>query len=925
MVEFGLLGPFEWRVANAPVTLRSPNSRTLLAALVVDPGRVVPVAELTEAIWGASQPDDPRRTLHVCLTRARASLAAAGVPDLIVSTPGGYRADIEPDAVDVTRFRRAVDRAIDEATRDDPDGGSDAMAEARRLWRGEPFTDIPSDYLHRRYGLQLTEQRLQAAEQWIDRRLATGHYADAVNELAELTAAYPLRERLWARLLTALHRSGRRSEALSSYHALRRQLADELGIEPGPELQQLYGAALRGAAVTAGQARPTGTAEPVVPRQIPSDVAGFTARAPELRRLDALNEWHERAEVPGTTVVVITGMAGVGKTTLAAHWARRVADHFPDGQLWLDLRGYDRRAPATPQQSIASVLRALGVPPGDMPADLDSQVGLYRSILDGRRLLLVLDNANGVDQVLPLIPGDAHAFVLVTSRNELVPVIAREGAHLVRLDPLTPAEARHMLEPRLGAERLRAEPRAVDGIIDNCYGLPLALALVAARAAVRPTFPLGAIEKQLAAAGNPLDRFAESRAVLSWSYVALTAPAARLFRLLGLHPTADASAIAAACLFNTTPQETRPYLDELAAAHLVTEHEPDRFTVHDLLRAYAAELAVTYDPADRRSAALRRILDWLTRSMLNARPLLQPSETNVVPPATAPSIEPMTFADERAAREWCAAERHNLVAGVALAYAHGFDDLCWRLAYATWIYLQLTGAWDDLLRTHETGLRAAERLGDRDGQAQILTGMAVAQRSTGDVPRAIETCRTALDIFGATGNTIGSANALNNLSVCYREIGEFDQALKCGEMAYALEEALDEPGNMAISAYQVATTLLAADRPQQAAAQVSGALSLFRRIGHRRGEARVLQLAATVHTRLGSHGTAVDAQRKAVRIYRELGDRAYEAEMLTTLGDMLTRSRGTGEGQDAWSRALAIYDELGMARATEVRARLSGV
>jgi DNA-binding SARP family transcriptional activator len=628
-VEFGLLGLFEWRVAGRTVELRSPNSRMLLAALLVEPGRVVPIDELAEVVWGVRRPEQPRRATHVCLTRVRAASTAAGVPDLVVPAAGGYRADIEPEAVDVVRFRRSMAAATAAAAHHDATRERVALSAAIGLWRGEPFADVPSDLLRGKYGVHLCEQRLQALEQWADRLLADGRRAEVVGELTELTAANPFRERLWGQLMTALHQCDRRADALNTYHALRRRLADELGIEPGPELQHLYGEILRGA-------RRTGTNRtgiPTVPRQLPPEVAGFAGRAAEVGRLNEILDQHERGDISGATVLVVTGMAGVGKTSLAAHWARRVADRFPDGQLWFDLRGYDRRAPATAQQAIEAMLRALGERVGNLPSELEGRTGVFRSVMDGRRMLVVLDNANHADQVLPLIPGDGRAVVLITSRNELTPLIAQEGAHLVTLGPLTVAEAQQMLEPRLGVKRMTAEPDAVGDIIHNCYGLPLALAIVAARAAGRPEFSLRAIDRQLAAVGNPLDRFTEPaaalnmRAVLSWSYRSLTPQAARLFRLLGLHPAADVSIEAAASLLDTPPWQARLSLVELAAAHMVSEHVPNRFKVHDLLRAYAAELAAALDSPQQRSADVRRMLDWLTGSVLNARPSLQPSAT----------------------------------------------------------------------------------------------------------------------------------------------------------------------------------------------------------------------------------------------------------------------------------------------------------
>jgi len=922
-VAFGLLGPFQVQVAGQRVELNSPRSRALLATLLIEPGRLIMAAELIEAIWGAQQPASPRRALHVCLTRTRAGLAAVGVPPIIVSGTGGYRVALPPQAVDAARFRLLMERADLAAERGDEADEGVALTNALGLWRGQAFADVPSDYLHRTHAVRLAEQRMRALERQIDRWLSVGLHEKVISELTELTETYPLRERLWAQYLTALHQAGRRADALDAYHVLRRHLADELGIEPGDELRHLHAQILTGATEDGADVPRTS----VVPRQLPAEVAGFTGRAGDVARLHQLLDAHERGETSGPTIVILTGMPGIGKTTLAAHWSRRIADRFPDGQLWLELRGYDHRAPATPQQSITAVLSALGVRGAELPADLDGRIGLYRSVLDGRRILLVLDNANGVDQVLPLIPGDARTFVLVTSRNDLASLIAVEGARLVQLSPFTATEARQMLSRRLGAERMAAEPDAVDRIIASCYGLPLALAIAAARAVRRPGSPLVELDRQLADANSPLDRFADPaaaltvRAVLSWSYHSLSLPAARLFRRLGV-PLVDVSVASAATLIGGTVAQARALLDELASAHLVTEHRPGRFTVHDLLRAYASELTETHDPPDERSTDLGRLLNRLTSGALTARPLLQPSETPVVAHGGAQDGPLVAIEDERSAREWCETERDNLIAAVELAYRYGFDDLCWRLAYGLWIHLQLTGAWEDMRRTHETGLRAAERLGDQIGRAQMLVGIAVAYRATGRPSRAIATYHKALSIYRASGNATGTANVLGNLCAAYRDCGLFDKALKSARLAFRLEEALDEPGNMAISLYQIASTMAAAGKLSEADSYVSRALQRFRSIGHRRAEARTLQLAAEIRARLGEHDAAIEAHQTAVDIYRDLGDRWYQATVLTALGDTLDRSGAAAQSRAAWSHALAIYEELGAPRASELRSRL---
>jgi DNA-binding SARP family transcriptional activator len=923
-IEFGLLGPLDVRVGGQQLLVRSPKLRILLASLLLEPGRLVPVTMMVEAIWGAHKPQNPRRALQLYVTRLRTILLEAGAGPVITTGTDGYRAEVTAERVDVKRFHGLLARAHQAADRSDHAGEWAALAEATSLWRGDALADVPSDFLHREYGHHLGERRLRALERRIDLSLRDGRHVEAVDELVKLTAAHPLREKLWVQLITALDRSGRRADALTSYHLMRRQLAEELGVEPGVELRELHARVLAGGAV----AGTTGPAPfPAVPRQLPAEVIGFAGRADEISRLHAVLDEHE-AETDRSTILVMTGMAGVGKTALAGYWSRRIADRFPDGQLWVDLRGYHHRAAVTAEQALASILRAFDIQGRDIPAELDSLVGLYRSVTDGRRMLVVLDNVSSVDQVYPLLPGGVGSFVLVTSRNELTGLVVEKGAQAIRLDPFTTGQARQMLARRLGGHRVDAERDAVDRIIGRCGGLPLALAIVAARAVARPGFALDALDQQLADASDQLDNFAspdggvDVRAIFSWSYQTLTAPAARLFRFLGLHPTTELSSAAAASLVGAARSEARRLLDELAGAHLVTERVPDRFALHDLLHPYATELATGHETSQQRRAGQRRLLEFLTCTALNARPLLQPSESDVAVRVNVDSLVPLTFGSERHAREWYQAERHNLIAGVDLAYALRFDDLCWRVAYASWIYLHLNSSWNDVLRTHEMGLRAAERSGDRAGEAHMLSGIGSAYRATGRRDLAVQTQRRALGIFREVADVPGTATALSNLGAAYRDAGMFDEALACSRQAYEVDRARNEPGNMAISLYQIGLTLTAAGRAADAIPVICESLGSLHQIGHRRGEALVLYALATAHTHLGQHDAAADHYRTALDINLENGDRRHQAATLDGLGDALHKTGRFRESHDAWKHALAIYEELGAPDAAGLLAKL---
>jgi DNA-binding SARP family transcriptional activator len=490
-VEFRVLGPFEVRENGRTVDIGSPKHRVLLATLLLQPGRTVPVEALAEAIWDAGPPDNPRRVVQVYVARLRKLLASVAGEDIIVTDLDGYRMDVRPGQVDLGRFQQCLRRAREAARRGDLNEEAAALAAALAQWRGEPFVGVSSDRLRHEVVPRLREQRLHAVERRLEVDLRRGRHAESVGELQALTARYPLRERLWALLMEALYLGGRRAEALEVYQRARRRLADDVGLDPGEELRSLH------TKVLDGRSRSAGSAVPPVPRQLPLDVPAFVGRAAELAKLDALLAGP--GDPAATTVSVLSGTAGIGKTALAAHWARQVADHFPDGQLWANLRGHDPRAAVPSGPVLERFLRALGVRDVDLPRDLDEQAALYRSLMDGRRMLLLLDNAGSAEQVRPLLPGAPGSHVLITCRARLAGLVAAEGARPLTLDVLTPEESRRLLAARLGAHRLAAEPDAVAEMIRLCAGVPLALTRAAARAATDPGRPLHTVAAELPA------------------------------------------------------------------------------------------------------------------------------------------------------------------------------------------------------------------------------------------------------------------------------------------------------------------------------------------------------------------------------------------------------------------------------------------
>jgi hypothetical protein len=542
----------------------------------------------------------------------------------ILAQAPGYLLDLCGDGTDVQEAERLLTQGMRSA---EPAEAARQLRQALSLWRGRPLADVTGVAWLEEQSERLDLLQLRIRQALSEARLAAGEHTQLVPELEEMAAGHPLDERIHEQLMLALYRSGRQADALAIYHRLRGTLDEELGIGPGQPLRDLEMAILRqdpalDAPVPAGV--PAAPQVPV-PAQLPPAVPGFTGRGAELASLDMLADYgatvgQAAAAAPAApaamAICAVSGTAGVGKTALAVHWAHRVAGRFPDGQLYVNLRGFGPAGTAVdPGQALSGFLDALGVPAARIPADLDARAGLYRSLLAGKRVLVVLDNARSADQVRPLLPGSPGCLAVVTSRDQLAGLVATEGARPLPLDLLTTADARELLTQRLGEARVAAEPQAAGDIIAACARLPLALTIAASRAATNPGFPLAAVAAELGEACCALDPFHGSdhatdvRAVFSWSYRALSPEAARLFRLLGLHPGPDIPVAAAASLAAVPPARARMVLAELTRTHLLAEPAPGRYALHDLLRAYASEQAHAHETQSDRHAAVHRVLD----------------------------------------------------------------------------------------------------------------------------------------------------------------------------------------------------------------------------------------------------------------------------------------------------------------------------
>jgi DNA-binding SARP family transcriptional activator/tetratricopeptide (TPR) repeat protein len=940
IVEFRLLGPVEVVAAGRKVTIGRRHERSMLAILLLEAGRPVPVDRLVELTWETDQPRAPHEVIQTYASRLRRVLTDAGGPadGVALSRRGrGYAIDVDPMSVDAHRFESLLARA---RAIDIPEQRSEVLREALDLWRGPVLADVGTEIVRQRLGARLEEHRRDAEELWITSELENGRHGELIGELTELTARSPLDERLVYSQMLALYRAGRRSDALAAYGLVRDRLREELGLDPGVPLQGLHSAILREDPALDLAARPSGSdagtadapaggspASPV-PAQLPAAVADFTGREEQVAWLDARLP-ASVAEVPTTLAIsAVAGTAGVGKTALAVWWAHRAAPRFPDGQLFVDLHGFGPGKRVEPIDVLAGFLRALGIPGEQVPVDSDEATALYRSVVAGRRLLVVLDNAENADHARPLLPGSPTCLVVVTSRNQMTGLVA-DGAQPLTVDLLPRAEAYELLERRLGRDRVAAEPDAADEIVGYCAGLPLALAIVGARAAAHPAFPLAVIAGQLRDARDRLDMFdggdqtTDLRAVFASSYDALSAEAARLFRLLGLHQAPDIGTAAAASLAGVPVRSVRPSLAELARAHLVMEHTPGRYLFHDLLRAYAAELAAA-DAEDENRAAVRRVLDYYLRSAYAADRMFNPSRDPITLPPPASGVAPEAPADDGSAADWVGAERPVLLAMVELAAANGFDAHAWQLAWSLSTYFSRRGYWPDEAAAQGTALTAAQRLGDRRGQALAHKSLGTAIALLGRRVDAAEHFRQGAELCAALGDHVGEAHNRFGLSWVSGLEKQYETALEQAQYAFDGFLAGGHLPGQARTLNAVGWTYALLGEYRHALRHCERALEVNRELGDRYIEAETHDSLGYAYHHLGDHARAVAHYRRSLELHGELGDRYRTAETLIHLGDAHAAAADSPAAREAWAEALRILEDLGHSDAEEARGRLAG-
>jgi DNA-binding SARP family transcriptional activator/Tfp pilus assembly protein PilF len=913
------------------------RQRVVLAALAVRARQVVSFEDLAGAIWDDAPPSKARVAVRNYVSRLRQELGLVG--GQIVTRAPGYVLDAAEDDVDLLAFTRLCAHGGAAARAGAWQRAWDALSDAQGLWRGMPLADIPSRALHDEHVPVMDALRLQAIGWRAEAGLQLGRHAELVPELEALARAHQFRERFRAQLMLALYRCGRQGDALAAYRSTRAALVQDLGVEPGPDLQNLHqqilaadpqllhqvppASAGRPAIPVNGPARAP-EAGPAVPRQLPADLRHFAGRRAEL---NALTQSLAQAGQPGGTVVIsaVDGTAGVGKTTLAVHWAHQVAARFPDGQLYVNLRGFGPSGrPAAAAEVLRDLLEALGTPPGIIPAGAEARAALYRTLAAGRRLLIVLDNARDAAQVRLLLPAAPGCLVLVTSRSRLTGLVAADGAQRLTLGLLTQNEARQLLALRLGAARLRAEPDAAAELIGLCARLPLALAIASAS----PRGPLSALAAELRDARARLDVLDTGdpatcvRTVFSWSYQQLSLPAARMFRLLGLHPGPDITIPAAASLAAVSLSQARQHLGELGCAHLITEPSPGRYAQHDLLRAYATEQATGQEAETERHQAVQRALDYYLHTARAAALLLDPAREPVTLGPPRPGVTPGRPTDSQQALAWFEAEHHVLTSAVTLAARMRFDGCAWQLAWAVDDFLNWRGHWQEWAATQRTALAAATRLGDTAGQATARRLLAHTFARVGDYLKARSHLTCSLGLYRQLGDAIGEGRVHQTLGWVAERQGRNADALGHAEQALTLYQAAGDQARQAAALNNLGWCHALVGAYPQAQAFCRQALALHRQLGHRRGEANSWDSLGYAEHKLGNLAEAGHCHRQALRLVRELGDRYDEAEMLTHLGDVRHTAGDLPAAQSAWQQAVDILDELHHPDAALVRGKL---
>jgi DNA-binding SARP family transcriptional activator/tetratricopeptide (TPR) repeat protein len=923
-VRYRILGPLSVTVDGRSVAVTAGRDRVVLAMLLVNPNRIVGAGELIDALWGSAPPVTARGQLQSCISRLRRILP----PGVILTDRAGYGIRVGPDDLDSEVFARSVEQAR-------ASGDRAAFRSALAVWRGPACAEFDAPPL-RQAAAALDERYALAAEDWAELELAAGNERELAGELGVLVERFPLRERLREQLMLALARSGRQADALAEFRRARQLLADELGIEPGEELQKRHREVLNGE--TVADARPTGRV-----RCLPRTVGDFTGRAEQVERLAA-----EIEGSPGPVVAVIDGMAGSGKTTLALHVAALAGDRYPDAHLYIDLQGHSERDPVEPSEAVLVLLRQLGLNGGEIPAGRVDRIGRWRTELSRRRSLVVLDNAASSEQVADLLPTAPGSLAVVTSRRRLSGL---DGVRVESLPVLSPEEAVSLLE-RIAGERVRAEPVAAAEVVRRCGYLPLAVRLAGARLAHRPRWRVSDLLRRLGEAALP-ELAAEDRTVtraFTLTYRQLPAALQRTFRLLGVYPGVEFDALAVAALAGLAGGAAADQLDDLVDVHLIEEPEPGRYRMHDLVREYARTLAVELPEADR-TAALTALLDFQLHAVTTANlgsylPVLMRDLGSAEPARPDLRVPDPVARLER--------ERPNLVAFVAAAMAAGRADYAWQIPRAAWHPLFYRGYTDDVRELHLLALPAAEASGDRSAIATTANYLASVYGRGGQTEKAEGFLRLAIRLRTELGQLGATAQSLGNLANIYyiqgrpaetvevlrqalrmqlrarlpersdminmssllvsalTQLGRYDEALRSARawLSSTIDDRNDGMTGSALLLLQRLRVRQGTMAPPVAHRYIDVSVRLMRRAGYQAGLADAAVDRARLHRIEGRHPEAIAEHQRALRIIAPQNDPLHESAYRCELAATLHAAGQIPAAREMYREALAIARRL---------------
>ena len=908
-----VLGEVKARAGEQEITLGPPRQRAVLAILAMRANQTVSRAELIDGVWGDAPPASVEGSVHTYIHGLRRALSVSDQA-VLTRTGAGYQLVLGQRELDLNVVETRLAEARGLARAGKGSASADLISECLALWRGIPLSGLPGPFAESER-VRLTELRYQLVEERAELMLAAGRHRELVTELSEAVEAEPFREGLRAQLMLALYRSGRRADALAEFEAVRRLFADELGLDPGAALTDLHLRMLRSEPGLESPAETPPQPRPQVPAQLPHEAPDFVGRATELEQLAT---WCAVTRASGKALVIsaIDGAGGIGKTTLAVRFARMVAESYPDGQLYLDLRGFDpNRAPLSANDALGQLLWALGST--RQRSEPDELVSMYRTVLSDKRVLILLDNAVSTEQVRDLLPGTSNSLVLVTSRNRLSGLVARDGARRLTLGLLTESEALDLLRNTVGRQRIDDDPAAAAELVRLCGYLPLALRVAAEKISGRPDTSLRELVENLHAAQDRLDNLhvdddemTSVRSVISWSYTSLEDELARTFRLLGLVRTPNIDAFAAASLLGRPVAETGDLLRTLSEQHLL-EPESDRYGFHDLIKVYAGEMAYSEELPEARREAIRELMVWYLTGMRTA--LIRLIKDYPLPPLEIPeTTHPLPdFATRESAWKWYEQETKNVAALIEHAGELGEHEIAWQLAWCTYNSFYATGLMSEWIQILTVALASTEQLADPGPKARILMFLGIGNSRIGRNEAAVEYLERGLSVARGIDNDHLRSSMLANLASTLREMKRYEEGIAYAREAVELAKPESPQYQKAGSIDALCELYVESGQPEQALRYAELGLEAARACDAALLEANMMVNVAHAYRDMADMTMAMREYEAALELCMRQGDRYHEALALLGIAELRRRMGQYEDARKHAHRALDIFLELG--------------